>query len=152
MDNLGYPKTRSPIVAGLLSLILPGLGQIYAKSVRRGLSLLIVAAGIGASYFRSDSAVMRFTFGLIYLFFLIPAVQDAHALVKGDPRAIGQSKGYIVMMLLATGPFALPLLWQSDKFSQNAKILWSVFVISIALLFFLTIYAIGKISHELLRF
>lgn len=32
---------RNPILAGALSLVLPGVGQIYAGSVRRGLTLLI---------------------------------------------------------------------------------------------------------------
>ena len=41
---------------------------------------------------------------------------------------------YVILMLLTVGPFALPLLWQSVKFSKTAKILWTVTVILIAFL------------------
>jgi phosphonate transport system permease protein len=34
-------STKSPVLAGVLSAVIPGLGQVYAGSVRRGLTLLL---------------------------------------------------------------------------------------------------------------
>lgn len=39
--------SRSPIVASLLSLLVPGLGQIYAASGERGAKILFAAIIIG---------------------------------------------------------------------------------------------------------
>lgn len=146
MSQTALFKSKRPFLAAVLSFILPGLGQIYAGFPKKGFTLLIVTMGIGISYLRAASLIMQITFGLIYLFFLIPAVQDAWALAKGTAQGAAQSKAYIILMLLAVGPFALPLLWQSDQFSREAKILWSFFVMVVAALFFLTLYAVGKLA------
>jgi hypothetical protein len=46
------------------------------------------------------------------------------------------SKAYIIVMLLTTGINALPLLWQSANFSRHAKMLWTIAVPLLAVLFF----------------
>ena len=41
-------KKRRPWLAGLLSLLIPGLGQVYNGQYRRGLAFLVIAAGADA--------------------------------------------------------------------------------------------------------
>jgi len=73
--------------------------------------------------------------GLIYLAVMIPAASDAFQTASGKPRTFaGNSVFYVIAMLLLVGPFAVPLLWQSARFSRTAKILWTILVILIAFL------------------
>ena len=46
-DDLRQPSLVKPPVAALLSLILPGLGQAFARAARRGILLLLTIASIG---------------------------------------------------------------------------------------------------------
>ena len=62
----------------------------------------------------------------------------------------GEKLWYVVMMLLAVGPLALPLLWQSGHFSRATKLAWTVAVIIIALLAIYALVVIGPIVERLL--
>jgi len=70
----------------------------------------------------------------IYAAIALPAAADAWQTGSGKARTFkGENVIYVVFMLLAVGPFAVPLLWRSSKFSRTAKILWTVTVVLIAL-------------------
>ena len=65
----------------------------------------------------------------------VPAAIDAFRTASGrSPSFKGESIPYVIVMLLILGPFAIPLLWQSPKFSKLAKILWTLAVVLIAIL------------------
>ena len=71
--------------------------------------------------------------GAIYLFVWIPAIIDAaqHASGAARPLLSGENAWYVIVMLLTIGPGAMPLLWQSRRFSRLAKILWSTAIMLI---------------------
>jgi hypothetical protein len=94
-----------------------------------------MAAGVGVSLIVSHTGIARFLMGGIYLAVMIPAALDAFQTVSGRPRTFStDTVPYVIVMLLMVGPFAIPLLWQSVKFSKTAKIFWTVAVILIAFL------------------
>lgn len=48
VSNADKDARRSPFIAGLLSLVVPGLGQVWSKDSRRGLAVFaIVASTVG---------------------------------------------------------------------------------------------------------
>ncbi len=154
---------KSPRLALFYSVILPGLGQIYLGECAKGWTLLCMAVGVGISLIVSHTPIACFLMGGIYLAVMIPAALDAFQTASGRPRTFsvpmpinfreseigaaqatvhdkktktwaGDAVPYVVLMLLLVGPFAVPLLWQSQKFSTRAKIVWTLAVILIALL------------------
>ncbi len=68
-------KRKSPLLAALLSLIIPGLGQVYAGDLLRGFALL---AGLGISLCLMALIIGFLTFPAIWIF----AVIDAYKMVK----------------------------------------------------------------------
>jgi TM2 domain-containing membrane protein YozV len=66
---------KSPLVAAFLSCIVPGLGQIYAGDLFRGIAIL---AGLGFSLCLMALIIGLFTFFGIWIF----AVADAYNMVK----------------------------------------------------------------------
>ena len=126
---------KSPILSFLYSLLLPGAGQLYLGERAKGWTLVCMDAGVVVSLIFSHTWVTWFLMGGIYLAVMIPATLDAFQTASGRPRTFsGDSIPYVIVMLLMVGPFAVPLLWQSAKFSKTAKILWTVTVILIAFL------------------
>jgi len=124
---------KSPRVAFLYSLLIPGAGQLYLGERAKGLTLLCMSAGVMVSLIISHTPITCFFMGGIYLAVMIPAALDAFQTASGRPRTFtADTVPYVIIMLLTVGPFAIPLLWQSAKFSKTAKILWTVAVILIA--------------------
>lgn len=151
---------RSPYSAALLSFVLPGMGQLYNGEHAKGIALLCIDLGIafgmimatiGPASFRSLLTVIMLV--IAYIFVWIPAIIDAfqHAAGKPEPLLSGGKIWYVLVMLLAVGPMALPLLWQSARFSKNAKIIWTIFVILIAILSILFLVFVGPSVERLLR-
>jgi TM2 domain-containing membrane protein YozV len=68
-------KRKSPLLSALLSLIIPGLGQVYAGDLLRGFALL---AGLGISLCLMALIIGFLTFPAIWIF----AVIDAYKMVK----------------------------------------------------------------------
>lgn len=92
-------------------------------------------AGVAVSLLLSHTAIACFVMGGIYFAVMIPAVMDAFQTASGRPRTFtADTVPYVIVMLLMVGPFAIPLLWQSRKFSTSWKIVWTLVVILIALL------------------
>ena len=54
-------------------------------------------------------------------------------------------------MLLVVGPFALPLLWQSRRFSRMAKVAWTIGVVLVAVLCIVTVAALGPMMEQVLQ-
>ena len=153
-------KMRSPYSAVLLSFVLPGMGQLYNGEHAKGIALLCIDLGIafgmimatiGPTSFRSLLTVI--VLGIAYIFVWVPAMIDAFQRAAGKPQPLlsGGKIWYVLVMLLAVGPMALPLLWQSARFSKNAKIIWTIFVILIAILSILFLVFIGPSVERLLR-
>jgi len=125
---------KNPHLALSYSIIVPGLGQLYLGDRAKGWTLLCMDAGVIVSLIVSHTVVTCFLMGGIYLAIMIPAALDAFQTALGRPRTFtGDTVPYVIVMLLMVGPFAIPLLWQSTKFSRAAKIIGTVVVILIAL-------------------
>ncbi len=67
----------NPILAAIISLILPGIGQVYAGQVMKGIIMFIIAIIIGllASYVSGYIAI-------ISLIYAIYAAYDAYQVAK----------------------------------------------------------------------
>lgn len=126
---------KNPYRACLYSVVIPGLGQIYLEDYAKGLTLLCMDAGILVSVLFSHSWFVWGLMGVVYLTIVFPAATDAFQTAAGNPRTFnGDSVPYVLLMLFMVGPFAIPLLWQSSKFSKKAKIIWTALVILVALI------------------
>lgn len=126
---------KNPYLAFLSSLLLPGAGQLILGERAKGWTLLCMAAGVGVSLIASHTLLSWFLMGGIYVSIAFPAAMDAFQTASGRPRSFtGESVPYVIAMLFILGPFAIPLLWRSLKFSKLAKILWTVAVAVIAVL------------------
>ena len=152
--------TRSPWLAAALSLLLPGLGQLYNQERPKGIALLCMTAGIVYGIFMSTLGPPRFhslvtavMLTIAYLFVWPPAVMDAYQRAAGKPVTwlSGEKAWYVIVMLLTVGPMALPLLWQSSRFSRTGKVGWTVAVILIALAAIAAVLFIGPAVERALQ-
>lgn len=143
---------KNPHLAFFYSILVPGLGQIYLADYGKGWTFLCMDAGILVSLWFNHSWLSYVLMGVVYLTIAIPAGLDAFQNASGRPRVFsGNSVAYIILMLLVVGPFAIPLLWQSSKFSKRAKIGWTVFVILIALLMIATLNFLALLQETLMQ-
>lgn len=146
------PTQKHPFLALVLSLIMPGLGQLYNGERATGLSLLVMVMGMGVSCLVFRGVTTCVLMGVVYLAVVIPAAADAYQTASGrQSRFSGDAVWYVIAMLLAVGPFALPLLWTSPRFSRTAKITWTVIVVLVALLCIVTVAALGPALEQILR-
>lgn len=132
---------RNSVLALLLSLILPGLGQIYNREIKKGLVIFACCLSLGlVGYWLAG--LNRITAALALLIVWISAVVDAYKVARtaGRSAEFYYRKSYVVAMLLLVGPLALPLLWQSPNFTPAARWLWTVLVVGVGLLFVVTPY------------
>ena len=133
---------KNPFLACLYSVLLPGSGQLYLGEKPKGISILCITIGAPVAALVTtlvtDHSLAKFFswttllfLALVYFFIMIPSVVDAFQTASGRPRTFkGESVPYILIMLfVVVGPFAIPLLWQSEKFSKRAKILLTAAVI-----------------------
>ncbi len=159
-DDTTTPPSRSPALGAVLSLLLPGLGQLYTGERAKGIAVLCISLGtwlgmalsaLGPSTVRSPLTVLMLA--IVYLFIWIPSVIDAYRDASGRPSRLlsDGSAWYVIVMLLVVGPMAIPLLWQSRAFSRGSKIGWTVFVIAVALLIIVSLLAIGPAIERLLQ-
>ncbi len=133
------------LTSACLSLLLPGLGQWKNKDTAKGTALVcmsigvwtgVLLAAVGPQVCRSHFTVLLLS--IVYLLIWIPAISDAYQFANGNSSSLlsGEKKWYVIVMLLSIGPMALPMLWQSPKFSRASKQAWSAFVL---ILFFLSV-------------
>ncbi len=81
---------KNPLIAAVLSLLIPGLGQIWAHHTKRGVILLIIfIISSGASSAAVQSGLMSPDYWIILpgLVALI-AAWDAYKLAKGQPAPL----------------------------------------------------------------
>lgn len=144
-------RPKNPWLAAGLSFLLPGSGHLYLRDYSKGVVFLSIDAGIFLSLFYSRFAMTRAALFAAYLFVWFPVLLDAYRSAAGFSGGWkNDTAGYVILMLLFVGPFALPLLWQSQKFSRPAKTIWSLAVIGIALLFIGTMTVLGDFFNALL--
>ncbi len=143
---------KDPRLAFLFSILAPGLGQLYLGERAKGGTLLCMAAGVGVSLVISHTAIACFLMGGIYLAVMIPAAMDAFQTASGRPRTFSaDTVPYVIVMLLMIGPFAIPLLWQSSRFSKTAKLVWTAAVILIAFLAIAFTTFVASSAEQLLK-
>ncbi|MFA5159287.1 MAG: hypothetical protein WC484_02140 [Candidatus Omnitrophota bacterium] len=143
---------KNPRLAFFYSIVVPGLGQFYLGERAKGWVLLCMGAGVVASLIVSHTAIGCFLMGGIYLAVVIPAALDAFQTASGRPRTFtADTIPYVIVMLFMVGPFAVPLLWQSRKFSTPAKIAWTIAVILIAFLAIITMMFVASFLGQLMR-
>jgi hypothetical protein len=92
-DKLITKKNRSPFVGGLLSAVVPGLGKVYAKKPRQGLSFFVVVSLLGYQTFEAykigGSDDLRFiTFGSLFSLFYVGNVWGSVLSVKINRQEI----------------------------------------------------------------
>jgi hypothetical protein len=127
-------------------VLLPGLGQIYNRESKKGLIIFACAVSLGVlglCFSGFNRLAMLLALGLLW----VSAATDAYQIAKnaGRPAEFYYRKSFIVAMLLLVGPLALPLLWKSTNFSRTARWLWTIVVVSVALLFIATPYLLKGI-------
>ncbi|HQB12250.1 MAG: TM2 domain protein [Candidatus Omnitrophica bacterium ADurb.Bin292] len=138
-------------IALVLSFFVPGMGQIYLGDRTKGLTLLCVSAGLAYALVTSRSLLNLIFLAPICLFVMVPSAVDAYQVAVGKPRKFtGDSVPYVVFMLLVVGPFAVPLLWQSSKFSRFMKVAWTILVILIAIAIILFLRDVASVMDSLL--
>ena len=125
----------SPLLAASLSLV-PGLGHLVLGKRGKALALFVVDFGMIVSVYFLNSRIGALLVGIVYFMAMVPAVIETYTLAQGGLSRFSESKFYIVALLLVTGFPALPLLWQSRVFSKRMKILWSIAVPALAILYF----------------
>jgi hypothetical protein len=133
-------------VALILSMLLPGLGQIYNREQKKGWVIIACCLVLGsATYWLSGFNAI--TAALALLLIWLSAIVDAYkvAMSTGQTAEFYYAKSYVITMLLLVGPLALPLLWQSPNFSNTARWLWTVIVVGAALLFVVTPYLLQSL-------
>ena len=138
-------------MAATLSVI-PGLGQIYVGESGKALALFCIDAGIFAGLFFSHSIVIFLLSLGVYFVTMIPASLQAYRSAGPDGAAHSQnSAAYVILMLLLTGFSALPLLWQSGRFSHRSKVWLTTMVFALAVLFFGSLILWGPKLEKFLR-
>jgi|GEM_PF-698135 len=171
---------KDPRLAFFYSAFIPGLGQIYLGERAKGWTFLCMGAGVVVSLIVSHTPVACFVMGGIYLAVMIPAALDAFQIASGRLRTFsvptpinfreseigaaqvaihdkkiktwaGDTVPYVIVMLFLVGPFAIPLLWQSRKFSKPAKIVWAIVIIGIALLAIATMTFAASFLEKLMK-
>jgi len=133
----------NPLLAGILSTIVPGSGQIYNGEVKKGWVILGSCVSLAALSYWIEG-LNKITLALAFLLLWLSAIVDAYkvATSSGRESEFYYRKAYVVTMLLLVGPLALPLLWQSPHFSTVARWIWTVIVVGVVLLFIGTPYLV----------
>ncbi len=133
----------------MLSVIVPGLGQIFNRETKKGFIILASCLGLGLlTYWLSGLNRVSIALALILLW--SSAIVDAYKVAKasGQPSDFYHRKPYVVVMLLLVGPLALPLLWQSPYFSRFARWTWTVIVVAAVVMFIATPYLMNWLIRQ----
>ncbi len=142
-------KRKWPVAALLLSLIVPGSGQIYNGESAKGLVILLLSVALGVIAY--ESSRYNLSAGLALLLLWPTAMIDAYKTAKasGQPVDFYYRVPYVVAALLIAGPLALPLLWRSPYFSRFACWSWTIVILSAVLLFVAMPYWIHWLARQM---
>ncbi|MFP4472532.1 MAG: hypothetical protein ACLFPX_01505 [Candidatus Omnitrophota bacterium] len=144
-------SSKNPVLAIVLTVV-PGMGQVYVGRPRKAVGLLIITAGIILTLIFSDSYLMRLIMANIYLVTAVPAAAEAYQIAKYGKNTIDTgARWYVILLLISTGFSAIPLLWQSGRFSRKVKIAWTVAVPVLAVIFFTTLIRYWQTLETALR-
>jgi TM2 domain-containing membrane protein YozV len=127
------------LTSAVLSLVLPGLGQLYLGEYARATAILVMSVSVWATaafmYFwvGSSAIAIAASLGFVYALILVPAVREAWQRAGGlcEGPAPGDSRSYVLTMLACLGPVALQLLWQNPRFGRPAKVTWTMLVAAV---------------------
>jgi signal peptidase I len=113
MNDDDKPRPRLAVIAALLSLVLPGAGQVYIGEARRGIAYMAaLAAVLAASLLLMGKAlgvwVVALGMGVVFLGAFIDAIGGA--LRRQTYRLKPYNRWYVYAGLLAAGPLANQLL------------------------------------------
>ncbi len=129
-------KDKKMWVVLALSFI-PGLSLLYLGKVRKSVPILVIDLGIAAGFLFSGSYLLRLLLFNVYLVtFWVPCMESYQLVKYGVIRTDARTRWYVVVLLLTTGFNAIPLLWQSDKFTKKGKIAWTIAVPVLFVAFF----------------
>jgi hypothetical protein len=137
------------MAALLLSVIVPGLGQIFNREIKKGFIILASCLGLGLLTYWF-SGLNKVSIGLALILLWGSAIVDAYKVAKASdqPSDFYYRKSYVVAMLLLVGPLALPLLWQSPHFSRFARWTWTVIVAAAIVMFVATPYLLSWLVKQ----
>lgn len=145
------PEKKKTWLVILLSLI-PGLSLVYLGRFKKTLMIFIVDIGIVSGFVLSDSYLFKLILINIYFFTFLAPFLESYQLVRYGRNTIdSESRWYVTILLLTTGFNALPLLWNSDRFSRKAKIAWTIAVPLLFLLFLSVLVKYWDRAESLLR-
>lgn len=138
----------SPLLLAVMSVV-PGLGHWCLGKKRKAAAFFIIALGLLISLFLVKSPIGLILICLAYVAITLPAIVETYTLAAGGVKELSESRGYIIFLLIAVGITSLPLLWQSRVFSKRAKILWSIGISTVAVLYlsFLAVFGMRIFSH-----
>ncbi|MBI3311931.1 MAG: hypothetical protein HYZ88_00170 [Candidatus Omnitrophica bacterium] len=149
MNNLTSAR-KHPSVALLLSLALPGLGQLYNGQRVKGLVIAdaSLGLGIGALWLSGLSRISAvLALGILWLSAALDAYKTAQA--SGQPLDWYYRPPYVIAMLLLVGPLALPLLWRSPYFARVARWGWTALVVAALGLFLVMPYLLARLLEQM---
>ncbi len=140
---------KKPLIALALSLVMPGLGQLYNAERTKGLVIAGVWLALGGgSLWLSDLTRVSVVLALVLVW--VSAMLDAYKTAKtfGQPMDWYYRAPYVVAMVLLVGPLALPLLWRSPHFSRFAQWVWTTVIMATVGLFLATPYVLGWLVKQ----
>lgn len=139
-------EQRSPALPALLAFFVPGAGQLYNGERSKAYSLFCMLAGIGFAYWYYRASVFaQSSVFVLQLILMLTACADAYAVARHKEPVVDPSRRWSVIAgLMIVGPFALPLLWQSPRFSKLSKWTWTVGVILFAVVATMLLGEIGE--------
>jgi signal peptidase I len=101
------PREREPLLGLLLSMVLPGLGLVYAGKLLRGLCALLIvvlpSAGLVWYYLQPNVIIGR----LWFVPFLVPAVLEALVLVDSYRQVVKYNTVHKLNRVISPGIFTL---------------------------------------------
>lgn len=151
MRDKEFLREKKNAKLALILSIVPGLPHLYLRRIKKAVSLLVIDAGLILALFLSDSYLIKIIIANIYLFTFLPALLESYSIARDKKSRINtDSKWYVVILLLTTGFNALPLLWQNRAFSKKFKIIWTIIVPLLALLFAIGLFMYWNTLESLL--
>lgn len=89
---------------------------------------------------------------LIYGVTFLPSCVESYQLARYGRNTVDtNARWYVTLLLLSTGFSALPLLWVSTQFSRTAKIIWTIAVPVLAIIFFSVLFRYWTFFEEYLQ-